>query len=104
MKHSVPHSLGREKARKVTREAFEASIARFSDYGARCNWVSDDDAEVFFSAKGMNLSAKVTVGDSNIEVDMEVPFFFKPFQKLAIGRIDEEIKKWIGKAQRGEIG
>lgn len=104
MKHTVPHSLGKEKAQKVTRAAFDASVARFTDYGARCNWISDDRAEVFFSAKGINLTAKVIVSESNIEVDMEVPFFFKPFQKVAMARIDEEIHKWIGKAERGEVG
>jgi len=104
MKHSVPHSLGKEKAQKVTRAAFEASIKRFTEYGASCKWLSDDRADVFFSAKGINLTAQVVVSETKIEVDMEVPFFFRPLQKLAMSRIDEEIHKWIAKAERGEIG
>jgi hypothetical protein len=104
MKHSVAHNLGKEKAQKVTRAAFEASVARFTEYGARCKWLSDDQAEIHFSAKGINLAGKVVVTERAIEIDMEVPFFFKPFQKLAVGRIDEEIHKWIGKAERGEVG
>lgn len=104
MKHTVAHSLGKEKAQKVTRAAFEASVARFTEYGARCQWLSEDRAEIYFSAKGINLTGQVAVSDTTIELDMEVPFFFKPLQKLAMGRIDEEIKKWIAKAERGEVG
>lgn len=79
-------------------------MTRFADYGARAHWVSDDRAEISFAAKGMNLKGQVTVTERAIDIDMEVPFFLKPFQKLAITKIEEEIQKWIGKAERGEVG
>jgi len=103
MKHSVPHSLGKERAQKVTRAAFDAYTAKYTDYGARANWVRDDRAEISFAVKGMSLKGHVDVTDRDIEYDIEVPFFLKPFQKMAMGRIEEEIAKWIDKAKRGEV-
>jgi len=103
MKHSVPHSLGKERAQKVTRTAFEAYTAKYTDYGATARWLSDDRAEISFAVKGMNLKGLVAVAERTVEVEMEVPFFLKPFQKMAMGRIEEEIGKWIGKAERGEV-
>jgi hypothetical protein len=103
MKHSVPHSLGKERAQKVTRAAFEAYAAKYTDYAARANWVQDDRAEISFAVKGMSLKGEVEVTERAIVYDIEVPFFLKPFQKMAMSRIEEEIGKWIDKAKRGEV-
>jgi hypothetical protein len=103
MKHSVPHSLGKERAQKVTRAAFDAYIAKYTDYGASARWLSDDRAEISFAVKGMSLKGLVAVGERTVDVDMEVPFFLKPFQKVAMSRIEEEIGKWLKKAETGEV-
>jgi hypothetical protein len=103
MKHSVPHSLGKEKAQKVTRAAFDAYVAKFTEYAARAHWTGDDRAEISFAAKGMSLTGLVAVAEREIVIEMEVPFFLKPFQKIAMAKIEEEIAKWIGKSERGEI-
>lgn len=104
MKHSVPHSLGKDKAQKVARAAFAAYAAKFSNYAAKANWLSDERAEISFSIKGMNLVGKVAVKDSEFELDLDVPFFLKPFQKVAVTKIEEEIGEWTSKAERGELG
>jgi hypothetical protein len=103
MKHTVSHSLGKEKAQKVTRAAFDAYVAKFTEYGAKAHWTGDDRAEISFAVKGMSLKGLVAVAEREIAIDMEVPFFLKPFQKVAMTKIDEEIGKWIGKSERGEI-
>jgi hypothetical protein len=102
MKHSVPHALGKEKAQKVTRAAFDAYVAKYKEYAARADWTRDDRAEISFSVKGMQLKGHVDVTDRDIVYDIDVPFFLKPFQKVAMGKIEEEIGKWIEKAKRGE--
>jgi len=103
MKHSVPHTLGKEKAQTVTRAAFDAYVAKFTDFSPKARWLSDDRAEISFAVKGMSLTGLVAVAEREIIVEMEVPFFLKPFQKVAMTKIEEEIAKWIGKSERGEI-
>ncbi len=103
MKHTVSHSLGKEMARKVARSAFESYQARFAEFKPTTTWTGDDDASISFTIKGMALTGKVAVSDSSIDMDLTVPFLLKPFQGTAVKVIDDEIKKWIEKAKRGEI-
>jgi hypothetical protein len=103
MKHSVTHSLGKDMACKVAKAAFDAYVKRFAEYGAHATWTSAERAKIGFKVKGMALDGAVEVRDGAIEVDMEVPFLLRPFQSMALGKIDEEIRGWIAKAQRGEI-
>lgn len=103
MKHTVPHSLGREKARKVADAAFKSYKERFSEYSPEARWLGEDRAEISFSVKGMSLSGGVEVKDNSFEMDLSVPFMLKPFQGKALSVIEGEIKKWIGKAEAGEI-
>ena len=103
MKHSVKHTLGREMARKVAHAAFESYKARFADYNPTTVWSSEDAAQIGFSVKGMSLKGEVAVNDNSIDMDLSVPFLLKPFQGTAVKVIDDEIKGWIQKAERGEI-
>ncbi len=103
MKHSVPHTVGQEMAQKVTRAALKSYAERFSEYQPRVTWQTEDQASVGFSVKGMSLSGQVKVRESTIDLEMDVPFLFKPFQKVAMSKIEEEIDGWMAKAKRGEI-
>lgn len=103
MKHSVPHSLGREKARKVAHSAFESYAKRFSEYNPKTNWKSEDSADIGFSVKGMSLNGSVEVTDKSIDLNLDVPFMLKPFKGKAVEVIEREIKVWIGKAEKGEL-
>lgn len=103
MKHSVPHSLGRDTARTVAHKAFETYAARFAEYSPQTNWKSDDAAEISFSVKGMTLKGEVAVQESSIDIKMDVPFMLKPFQGKAVSVIEKEIVQWIDKAKAGEI-
>ena len=103
MKHSVPHSLGHEMARKVARAAFSAYAKRFSEYNPTTQWKSDDTADIGFSVKGMSIKGAVLVTKQSIDIDLSVPFLMKPFQGKAVAVIEKEIKNWIRKAESGEI-
>lgn len=103
MKHSVPHSLGKDQARKVARAAFDSYTKRFAEYNPTTDWKTEDSAEIGFSVKGMKLTGSIDVRESEILLDMDVPFLLKPFKKQAIGKIEDEIRGWIEKAKRGEI-
>ena len=41
---------------------------------------------------------------SSIELELDVPFLFRPFRKQAIRVIEEEVQEWIEKAKAGDLG
>jgi hypothetical protein len=103
MKHSVPHELGQEKARKVAEAAFASYKQKLAKYDPQARWVSDTKAEISFSVKGMALNGTLGVTDRTIDMELQVPFLLRPFQGTALGVIEKEISAWIAKAQAGEI-
>lgn len=103
MKHVVPHGLGQEKAKQVAQAAFESYKERYSQYDPRANWVSDRRAEITFNVKGMKLAGAMEVGANDIQMELDVPFVLRPFKGRALGVIEGEIRKWLSKAQAGEI-
>ena len=103
MKHSVPHDLGKEAAKKAAIAAFDAYKARYAQYNPTANWTSDDHADISFTAKGITLKGVLEVQPNSIDMDLDVPFLLRPFKAKAMNAIDGEIVNWIGRAKRGEI-
>ena len=103
MKHSVPHDLGQEKARKVAESALNSYAKRFAKYEALVTWTDSDHATLSFKVKSMSLKGKVAVRETSIDMDLDVPFLLRPFQGTALKVVDDEIRKWIGKAKDGEV-
>jgi Putative polyhydroxyalkanoic acid system protein (PHA_gran_rgn) len=104
MKHSVSHDLGKERAKQVTEAAWNSYSAKFSKYTPTIKWLSEDRAQIGFNAKGMSLEGSISLQPTTIDLELDVPFLLKPFQKMAVGVIEEEIKEWIGKAKNGALG
>ena len=103
MKHSVKHGLSKDVAKKATQKAFDAYKERFEKYDPDAKWLSDDEATVSFSAKGVTLEGNVKINDNDIEIKMDVPFLLKPFKSKAVGVVEDEITKWVEKAKNGDI-
>ena len=99
MKHQVPHALGQAKAKQIAIQALDSYKKRFGEYDPRCEWVSENLARIGFSVKGVKLNGSIEVLPSAFELDLDVPFLLRPFKGKAIGVIEEEIKKWIAKAE-----
>ena len=66
-------------------------------------WASDTLANISFTVKGVTLKGTMALTPSTVDMDLDVPFLFRLFQKQAIKIIEEEIQEWIGKAKRGEL-
>lgn len=66
-------------------------------------WVSEDKATIGFVAKGISLDGTIQLQANSIDLELDVPFLLRPFQKMAVGVIEGEIKEWIGKAKTGEL-
>lgn len=103
MKHSVPHSLPLDAAKKVAQHAIDAYRARFAEYNPTVNWVSDQLAEVSFKAKGVSLKGTFEILADRIDMDMEVPLLLRMFKQKAVDVVEGEIKKWLAKAESGQL-
>ena len=103
MKHTVPHDLDFDTARRVTEKAFAAYEARFPEYKPVMTWVTDQRAETSFTVKGVTLKGTFELVPHGIDMDLDVPFLLRPFKGKAIAVIEEEVRAWVGKAKRGEL-
>ena len=103
MKHVIKHDLSPELARKAIGKAAEHYTEKFEKYDAKLQWANDDAAEITFRAKGMNVAARLDILPGQVAVQMDVPLVLRPFKSKALSVVDEVIRKWVGKAQRGEL-
>src|SRR4051794_867884 len=103
MKHLIEHDLDLATAKKVTDRAFAEYKTRFADYDPTLRWVSDTKAEIGFSAKGLHLGGSMQMLKAAIEVELDVPFLLRIFQKRAIEIIDREVRLWIDRAHQGTL-
>lgn len=99
MKHSVPHDLGQERAKKVAESALASYAQKYASYQPRVTWTAANKAEISFKVKGMNLAGSLEVLDRSIDLDIDVPFLLRPFKSQALGVIEGEINDWIKKAK-----
>ena len=103
MKHKVSHHLDKATAKRATEAAIAAYAERFAEYHPSSTWLDEDRAEISFSAKGVHLKGMLELVEGGVELSLDVPFVFKFIQKKAVAVIEEEIARWIGKAERGEL-
>jgi hypothetical protein len=103
MKHSVPHHLGKDVAKKAVLAAFASYAARFAKYHPTATWATDDRADISFTAKGITLKGAIEVLPASIEMDIDIPFLLRPFKDRALGAVEREITLWVGKAESGEL-
>lgn len=103
MRHSVSHSLSPAQARSVLEHAFGAYQSRFAKYEPKIDWRSDSLAEVSFAIKGKALRGQVELTPGAIVIELEVPLVFRMFTRQATEIIEREIRKWVAKAEAGEL-
>lgn len=103
MKHVIQHDLDTDTAKRVADRAFAEYRNRYPDYQPSLSWVNDRRADVAFNAKGVKLSGAMEIDPGAINLELDVPFLFRPFQKKAIEVIDREVRTWLGKAKNGEL-
>ena len=99
MKHSVPHDLGQERAKKVAESALATYAQKYANYSPQVTWKGPNQAEISFKVKGMSLSGSLEVLEKSIDLDIDVPFLLRPFKTQALGVIEGEINAWIKKAK-----
>jgi Putative polyhydroxyalkanoic acid system protein (PHA_gran_rgn) len=103
MKHQIAHDLDSDLAKEAAIRAFEAYQKRFAGYNPTLNWEGDRKARIGFSVKGVKLHGSIDILPRAIELDLDVPFLFRPFKGKAIEVIDREVRNWLDKAKKGEL-
>jgi hypothetical protein len=103
MQQLIQHDLDMLTAKRVVDHAFEAYRLRFPEYQPSLRWADDRRAEASFNARGVKLQGSLLIGPKSITLDLDVPFFLRPFQKRALEVIEREVRAWLDKARAGEI-
>ena len=103
MKQSIAHSLDVEQAKLVVKKAVEAYQERFEKYRFSPRWVGDDRVEFDFTVKGKRLEGAMAVRPTSLDFELDVPFIFRAFSGKAVAIIEDEVRKWVGRAERGEL-
>jgi hypothetical protein len=103
MKHVIPHDLDLATAKRVVDHAFAEYKSRFAAYDPTLAWTSAKRADIGFNAKGIKLSGNMQVEPKQIDVELDVPFLLRPFQKKALDVIEREVLRWLAKARTGEL-
>jgi hypothetical protein len=103
MKHVIDHPLDPPTAKKVADRAFDEYRNRYPTYEPKLAWTGERHARVTFNAQGVKLEGTLDIQDRTIELDLDVPFLLRVFQKKAIEVIDREVKIWIERAKAGSL-
>ncbi len=103
MKQVIQHDLDMPTAKRVVDRAFAEYQSRYPEYQPSLRWVSDQQADVAFNAKGIKLGGTMALAQGTIALELDVPFLFRPFQKKALEVIDREVRVWLEKARSGDF-
>jgi hypothetical protein len=103
VKHSVPHRLDLPTARRAADKAFEAYAKEYAQYSPTAAWLSDTHCDVTFTVKGVTLKGALDLEPTEIQMDLDVPFWARIFKGRALAIIEREVREWVGRAERGEL-
>lgn len=103
MRHIIKHNLSVEQARSAAEAAINAYGERFAKYSPEARWTSATRADVRFHVKGVSLQGALELEPAAIALEMNVPFLFRPFQKKAVDIIEREVRRWLDRAEAGQL-
>jgi hypothetical protein len=101
--HDIPHDLDFDLAKLATEKAAEVYGKRFAEYDYKATWVRNDRVELGFTVMGKRLTGAIDIRAKKLELELDVPFVFRPFRGKAIEIIEREARTWLDKAKKGEL-
>ena len=105
MQHIIKHDLSPELAKKAAEKAADHYTEKWAKYDAQTTWLSDNQAEISFHLKGVNVTASIDMQPGQVVIDMQkVPLLLRPFRNMALDVVQRTMEKWIVKAKNGELG
>ncbi len=103
MKHRIHHGLEPELARKATQHALESYKKDLAQFSPEITWTTPDTARVVFAVMGKTLEGNISVLETDVQLDLSVPFMMRPFLGQAVAMVDKEVSAWVAKARNGEL-
>ena len=97
MRVPIPHSLGREEARRRLHER-SGELAGMMPGGmadVTITWPSEDRMAIAVKSMGKLVNAAVEVGDSNVVVEVDLPLALKLFEPLVRGAVEANGRKLL---------
>lgn len=103
MKHKISHTLDIRTSTAVARAAMESYRQKFAKNGVTVTWQTEQKARLSFSINGMTILGECEVLPGCIELNVEVPFALKLFERMAVTIVEKEVRDWLDRARRGEF-
>jgi len=103
VRHRVLHHLDTATARRVADRAWETYKVRFPRYEPEIRWLDDRRARLSFSARGLRVTGSLELSTGCIELDVKVPVALRLFKGRAMALIEEEMRRWIARAEAGDL-
>jgi hypothetical protein len=91
--------LSLTQAQALAHRAIDAYAQRFSKYAPTCAWPTENQAEITFTVKTMELRGGLTVMSDRFVIWLDVPLLLRPFQRRAVHVIDDEVRGWLAKVK-----
>lgn len=101
--HTFPHTLDNQTAKITMDQAFDWYKQQYPDYQPQLVWQSPVQAAVSFAAKGLHIKGRLVLAPQSIQMELEVPLMLRMFKGLAVDKIQQEMKRWIAKAEAGQL-
>ena len=92
MRQIFLHALPQEEAQKVVRRVIDDYCERFQEYDPRVRWLDPNQAQIEFEADGERVGGSVTVGDREIEVELDVLESFGEFKGRAMPYLERDLR------------
>jgi hypothetical protein len=101
LQHTVPHALGLTRAREVLEQAFAHYQERYPHANMQRQWHGDREAQVELKVGGFKLHPRISLGETHVAVEMDVPLLARPWVPRIKERIEREIGQWLEQAKGG---
>jgi len=103
MKHTVPHNLPLDLAKKAADAALQEYRTKYPNFDPLVTWTDEHTAQIELKAKGLSLKGVFEILPDAVAMDMEVPLLLRPFKQKALEVIEQQILQWIDRAKNGQL-
>lgn len=87
------HSVGKEAAKGKAEELAKGMQAKL---GIQWKWAGDQIKFDAPSGTAKGATGTVSVTDSEVRVEIDLPFLLRPMKGMVEGRVNDELKKLLG--------
>ena len=95
MRVTVPHKLSREQVRERLRMHAHEIAGNVPGAQVDTSWASDDRMNLSISAMGQKLDGAIDIEDSQVVIDLDLPFALSFVEPMIAGQIREQGQKLL---------